>query len=148
MNSLFAQGQNISVDGQNIQMCALLIWMDTSRINIDRFGLFSRRKHTPRRKSNFVELVNSNVSGTNFDMRLFVQQPKLEFSTTAVIVSFQKLWKPPAIQWKIQLESFAASFILPSPQIESINSDGSNRRTILTAKNRINRPTAMAIMDR
>ena len=45
-------------------------------------------------------------------------------------------------------ESFAASFILRPPQIESINSDGSNRRTILTAKDRINRPTAMAIMDR
>ena len=45
-------------------------------------------------------------------------------------------------------ESFATSFILRPPQIESINSDGSNRRTILTAKDRINRPTAMAIMDR
>ena len=45
-------------------------------------------------------------------------------------------------------ESFAASFILGPPQIESINSDGSNRTTILTAKDRINRPTAMAIMDR
>ena len=45
-------------------------------------------------------------------------------------------------------ESFAAFFILRPPQIESINSDGSNRRTILTAKDRINRPTAMAIMDR
>ena len=33
-------------------------------------------------------------------------------------------------------------------QVESVNSDGSNRRTILTTNQSIARPTALAVMDR
>ena len=134
-------------DGQNIQT-NVLICGDTFRINIDQFGWFSGRKHSPRRKSNFVELVNSNVSGTNFDISgTFCAAAKIGIFNNGCYCQFPKTLKASG-NWKIQPESFAASFTLPSPQIESINSDGSNRRTILTAKNRINRPTAMAIMDR
>ena len=134
-------------DGQNIQTI-VLICGDTFRINIDQFGWFSGRKHSPRRKSNFVELVNSNVSGTNFDISgTFCAAAKIGIFNNGCYCQFPKTLKASG-NWKIQPESFAASFTLPSPQIESINSDGSNRRTILTAKNRINRPTAMAIMDR
>ena len=80
--------------------------MDILGIDRDRFGWFSGQKHTIGGKSNFVELLNSTVWGTNFDMRgLFVLQSKLEFSTRAtVIVSFPKLWKARAIQWKNHLQ--------------------------------------------
>ena len=115
-------------DGQNIQT-NVLICGDTFGINIDQFGWFSGRKHSPRRKSNFVELVNSNVSGTNFDISgTFCAAAKIGIFNNGCYCQFPKTLKASG-NWKIQPESFAASFTLPSPQIESINSDGSNTFT-------------------
>ena len=146
MNSLFAQGQNISR------------WSKYSNERSDMRGYIQNKYRSmwmiqspetySSKKKQFCGVGKFKCLRNKLWYETFCAAAKIGIFNNGCYCQFSKTLKASGNSMKDSTRIICSLFHTSLSQIESINSDGSNRRTILTAKNRINRPTAMAIMDR